>query len=475
MSKIEKFDLAILGAGSGGLVIAAVAAQLGYKVALFEGGKMGGDCLNYGCVPSKALLAAAKAAQTSQQTVKFGISTKVHVDFPKVMQHVQDVIAQIAPHDSIERFESYGVTVIQEYGYFIDKKTIGTPTGRQVAARRIIIATGSKPALPTISGLEKISYLTNETIFDLKQRPKHLAIIGGGPIGIEMAQAFSRLGSKITVFQSNAKILPHDDSELTEVLHQSLQEEGITICTECKINQVSQAGGNITLDTNSGSFKASHLLVATGRQPNVENLCLEKAGVDYDAHKGVYTNSQQRTSNPNIFAVGDVTGLYRFTHMAADQATIFIKRVLFGNFLTKRKHHNIPWVTYTDPELAHIGLTLEQAKQRYGDKVTVTTVKAEDVDRNRTERATTGLLKIITDYKGRILGVNALSAHAGELLPVWGLMIHKRMKLSELSNVIHAYPTFSEINRKAVSAYYSKALYAPKTQKISRWLFRLFG
>lgn len=479
-SKPERYDIIVLGGGSGGLVVTAVAAQLGYKIALLEGGEMGGDCLNDGCVPSKALIAAAKMAYMPHKSTDFGVTLAAKTDFTKVMAHVQETIATIAPHDSQERFEGFGATVIREYGQFADEKTITTPSGRQLTARRIVVATGSRPAIPPIPGLQDVPYLTNESIFDLQEQPAHLAIIGGGPIGIEMAQAFNRLGSKVTVLEAAPTFLGHDDKDLTSELRSLLEAEGITIHTNTKAEKISQTKQGIKIKTSTDDqakeITASHLLVAAGRTPNIDKLNLPAAGIQFDERKGIEVNHQLRTTNKHVFAVGDCAGTpYNFTHMAGEMATVFIQRVLFGNLFARFKTHHVPWATYTDPELAHVGLTRRDAEAQYGaEAVTTTTFPVADVDRNVAERTRAGQLKVHV-VKGKIVGADMLGADAGNLIAPLAVMIAHGMKLAKLSSVIFPYPTAAEINRRVVSAHFAPMLYAPKTLKISRILFKLLG
>ncbi len=479
-TKTEHFDILVLGGGSGGLVVTSVAAQLGYNIALLEGGEMGGDCLNDGCVPSKALIAAAKMAHMPHKSQDFGVTLEAKTDFAKVMAHVQETIATIAPHDSQERFEKLGATVIREYGQFADAHTIITPSGRRLSARRIVLATGSRPAVPPIPGLKDVPYLTNETIFDLTEQPTHLAIIGGGPIGIEMAQAFNRLGSKVTVLEAAPTFLGHDDPALTTELRQLLADEGIHILTSTKAAEVKSTKQGVTIKAknaeSSQDIKASHLLVAAGRTPNIDQLNLAAAGIDFDERKGIDVNHQLRTTNKRVFAVGDCAGTpYNFTHMAAEMATVFIQRVLFGNIFARFKTHHIPWATYTDPELAHVGLTRQDAVAKYGEAaVTTTAFPVADVDRNVAERTRAGQLKVHV-VKGKIVGADMLAADAGNLIAPLAVMIAHGMKLAKLSSVILPYPTAAEINRRVVSAHFAPVLYAAKTQKISRILFKLLG
>ncbi|MBI1364100.1 MAG: dihydrolipoamide dehydrogenase [Proteobacteria bacterium] len=472
--KTEHFDLVILGAGSAGLVVAAVAAGLGYKTALLEGAEMGGDCLNYGCVPSKALLAAAHKAYAAAHLDKLGIRADVQVDFAKVMAHVHAVIAAIAPHDSEERFSGLGVTVIREHGQLKDAHTIVTPT-RTLTGRRIVIATGARAFVPPIEGLANVPYLTNETVFSLTEQPKHLLVMGGGPIGAELGQAFRRLGSKVTIIEAAPRILGKDDPELAEVVRSQLLSDGITLHEGKGITAVKGRAGSITLTLSDGTqVDGSHLLVAAGRAPNVENLGLDAAGIDHTA-KGIPTNKAMQTNKKHIFAIGDVTGPYQFTHMAGYQAGLVIRRSLFGSLTTKADYRAVPWVTYTSPELAGIGMTEAQARATHGDSVRTVTVPLAQVDRAQAEKDTNGMLKVITTKSGKVLGATLVGTQAGELIHAWAPFIQFGLPIRRMNDLIVAYPTRSDVHKRAASAYYKDALYAPTTRRISRLLFKLLG
>ena len=475
-AKPKHYDLVIIGAGAAGLTVAAVSAQLGYNVALLEKGKMGGDCLNDGCVPSKALLSAAKAAHIAQTADKFGIKADVSIDFKKVHQHVKKTIASIAPHDSQERFEGLGVEVIRHAGRFLDENTVEAGPHR-LMAKRFVVATGSSPFVPPISGLEDVPFLTNKSIFDLTDLPQHLLVLGGGPIGVEMAQAFRRFGSAVTIIEGAETILTKDDPEAVKVVTQQLKAEKIDLKTGKKVTKTSKIGEKITLTLEGKGKKettsGTHLFVATGRMPNVENLGLKAANIDFSP-RGIAVNSQMRTTNPKVFALGDVAGPYQFTHMAGHQATWFIQRVLFGNIFLKAKYANLPWVTYTDPELAQVGLMEADARKKYGDTLAVTKVNLKEVDRAQTEAATEGFVKVM-HVKGLLVGATLVGKNAGEMLPLWAFMITHKRKLRDISAIILPYPTWGEVAKKIVSAAYKDVLLASKTKALSRFLFRWFG
>ncbi len=468
MTSALECDLCVIGAGSAGLSVAVGAAQLGARTVLFERGEMGGECLNYGCVPSKALLAAAHTAQTIADAGRFGIHAgSPQVDFPAVMTHVREVIAQIAPHDSAERLEKLGVRVIRAAAAFTGRDAL-SGGGVRVRARRFVIATGSSARLPPIPGIEAVPVLTNETLFSLNERPGHLLIVGGGPIGVEMAQAFRRLGSAVTLFQ-RGRLLPHDEPELVGMLRERLAAAGIAVHEGAQISRIAPcAGGIVVRAAENIEAAGSHLLVAAGRQPRVAGLALERAGVAYAPH-GIRVDARLRTSNRRIYALGDVIGRPQFTHTAGYQAGVLIRNALF-RLPAKVDYRALPWVTYTDPELAQVGLTERQARERFGPAVRVVEVDLADNDRARAERQTTGRIKVVTDRRGTLLGAGILGPQAGELIPLWGLAITRRLRLSALTGVIFPYPTLAEISKAAASAFYAPKLFSPAPRRLVRLL-----
>ena len=437
---------------------------------------MGGDCLNYGCVPSKALLAAAKKATSLKDAADFGVSGAVpEADFPKVMDHVRDVIASIAPHDSVERFEGLGVEVLQGFGHFISEFELEVNDVR-VKARRFVIATGSRATAPPIPGLEEAGYLTNETIFENRIKPDHLIIIGGGPIGLEMAQAHARLGSRVTVLEA-FKAFGRDDPDLSKIVLAELSRDGIDIRENVKIaNVMKDEAGTYQVSLDEGEIAekltGSHLLVAAGRKANVENLNLEAAGVEYTP-KGITVDSRLRTSNKKISANGDVAGGYQFTHVANYHAGIFIRNALF-RLPAKVNYSAVPWVTFTDPELANVGLNEAAAREQYGDKIKVLTFPFSDVDRARAERQTGGMIKAITTGKGQILGAGIVGPHAGELIHPWGLAISGKLKIGAMASYIAPYPTYGEISKRVAGSYYTPSLFSSRTRAIVKFL-SVFG
>ena len=476
MHKKYTHDIGIIGAGAGGLVVAAVAANLKHKVVLFEKGEMGGDCLNYGCVPSKALLAAAASVYNAQSAEKFGVHSAPKVDFTRVMAHVKRTIAAIAPHDSQQRFEGLGVDVIRAEATFSDAHTLSAG-GRQYRPRRIVIATGSSPFVPPIPGLQDVPFLTNETLFNLEELPRHLLVLGGGPIGLEMAQAFTRLGSKVSVIEAASSILPRDDAEAAALVAEHLASEDVTLYTSSKVTQVSATNGiTLNMETPRGAqnISGSHLLLATGRAPNVDGLNLAAAGVNY-MQRGISVNSSQRTSRKHIYAVGDVTGQHPFTHMAGDDAGIVLKRLIFGKPFASNKNRILPWATYTSPQVAQVGMTETAAKTKFGQRVTATKVAFSALDRAHTDVNTSGFIKVITGRGGKLLGVTVVGANAAEHLPLWTYMLQHNQPLKNLSSVIVAYPTYGELAKRVVSAYYKDVIYGSAMQRYSRWAFRLIG
>ncbi len=451
-----KTDLCIIGAGSGGLSLAAGAVQMGADVVLVEGHKMGGDCLNYGCVPSKALLAAAKQAHAMQTGAPFGVAPAApQVDFAAAKDHVAKVIATIEPHDSVERFEGLGVKVIQAYGSFISPSELQAG-GSVVQARRFVVATGSSPLVPPIPGLADVPFETNETIFDLRERPEHLLVIGGGPIGLEMAQAHRRLGSRVTVIEG-LTAFGKDDPELAAIALEQLRAEGIEIHEHQMAARIGGGASDITVETKEGAvFHGTHLLMAVGRQVNVEKLNLEAAGVDYD-RTGIKVGPDLRSSNKRVYAVGDVAGGLHFTHVAGYQAGVVIRSILLGLPAKQRTDH-IPWATYTDPELAQVGLTEAQARERHGDKLTVARFDYSGNDRAIATGKTAGLIKVMV-VKGRPVGASIVGAQAGELISLWSMAIANKLKMGAIANMVAPYPTLMEVNKRAAGAYFSPKLF----------------
>ena len=471
MTPALECDVCVIGAGSGGLSVAVGAAQLGARTILFEKGEMGGDCLNYGCVPSKALLAAAHAAHTIKDAGQFGIhADSPQVDFPAVMAHVREVIAQIAPHDSADRLEGLGVRVIRGLAAFTGHDEV-SGAGVRVRARRFVIAAGSSAVIPPVQGIEDVPVLTNETLFSLNQRPEHLVIVGGGPIGVEMAQAFRRLGSAVTLLQ-RGRLLPHDEPELVGVVRERLVAEGITLHEGAEFTGVARDGTGIVVRHGvDGEARGTHLLVAAGRQPRLAGLALERAGIAFTPG-GITVDARLRTTNKRVYALGDIIGQPRFTHTAGHQAGILIRNALF-RLPAKVDYRALPWVTYCDPELAQVGLTEQQARKRFGAAVRALRVDLGENDRARTERRSDGGIKVVIDPRGTILGAGIVGAHAGELIGLWGLAITRKLRLSALTGVIFPYPTLGELSKAAASAFYAPKLFSPWPKRLVRLLLSL--
>lgn len=464
-------DVCVVGGGSAGLVVAAGAAQLGLDTVLIERAEMGGDCLNFGCVPSKALIAAAKAAQAQRSGAAFGIApVEPQIDFARVMDHVTETIAAIAPNDSVERFEKLGVRVLQEEARFVGRTELQAGPHR-IRSKRIVLATGSRPTLPPIAGLAETPHFTNETIFANRTLPTHLLVIGGGPIGIEMAQAFRRLGAQVTVLEA-ATLLAKDDPELAALVVDRLRAEGVDLREGTKIERVERTLAGVAALLSDGTrIAGSHLLVAAGRSPTVEGLDLEKAAIAYTRH-GITVNAALRTSNRHVWAIGDCNGLYAFTHMAGYEASLFIRGALF-RAPAKLDPAIVPWATYSDPELAQVGLGEREARQKHGDGIRVLRWSFAENDRAHTERATEGLVKAITNARGRILGATIVGPQAGELIQPWCLAISRRLKISALASFVPPYPTLGEAGKRAAGSYFTETLFGPRTQRLVRFLSRL--
>jgi pyruvate/2-oxoglutarate dehydrogenase complex dihydrolipoamide dehydrogenase (E3) component len=465
-----KYDFAVIGGGSAGLSLAAAAAQFGERIVLFEKGEMGGDCLNYGCVPSKALIAASKAAHAQRSSTPFGIAAiDPKVTYAKVMAHVERVISTIAPLDSQERFEGLGVTVVRAAARFTGARTLEA-NGKTYEARRIVIATGSRAGLPPIPGLKDAPYLTNETIFKNRVLPKHLIIIGGGPIGMEMAQAHRRLGCNVTVLEA-FQPLSKDDPELTSIVLDTLKDEGVVIRGNVAIAEVKSNKSSISIILKDGEvIKGTHLLVAAGRVPNIENLNLETANIAY-TNRGITVDQSLRSSNRIVYAAGDVAGGLQFTHVANYHAGLIIRNAMF-RLPIKNRTDIIPWVTYTDPELAHVGLTEADAKKRNGD-VKVLRWHFKENDRAQADGKTKGLVKVIIGKRGRILGASIVGQSAGELIAPWVLAITQNLKISAFASMVLPYPTLNEASKRAAITNYAGLAQKPLLRRalgILKWL-----
>ncbi len=464
-------DICIIGAGSGGLSIAAGAAQLGRSVVLFEGAEMGGDCLNSGCVPSKALIAAGKHAHALTNGAPFGVKpVKPNVTFDTVKSHIQGIIEHIAPVDSVERFEGLGCTVIQEYAKFDGKDAVVSETTR-VKAKRFVIATGSRASAPPVPGLDSVDYLTNENIFTLPEQPKHLLIIGAGPIGLELGQAFHRLGSKVDIVDLFTP-LGRSEPEHAKVLIDALTAEGLNFHAPAKTKEVRKTATGVEIELESGTvLKGSHLLVAAGRKPASSGLNLEAAGVSLDKRGYVETDDNLRTSNPRVYAVGDVSGRGGLTHAAGFHGGQIIKAFYFmppliNKFSAKATTDIMPAAIYTEPELASIGLSEKSAIEKYGkDNVRCVTAGFEHNDRAIAERSDAGGVKLIATKKGKILGASIVGESAGDLIQMISVAMNGGVKISGLATIIAPYPTRGEAVKRAAGSWYTDAVFSPKAQK----------
>jgi pyruvate/2-oxoglutarate dehydrogenase complex dihydrolipoamide dehydrogenase (E3) component len=474
MSETIACDLCVIGAGSGGLSVAAGAAQLGARTVLIEGGKMGGDCLNTGCVPSKALIAAAKAASIGRRSGAFGVEfAPPAIDWTKIRAHIGGVIAAIAPHDSAERFEALDVRVIRAWARFVGPQTVEAD-GWRIMAKRFVLAVGSSPAIPKIPGLDDAPYLTNETIFEIAEPIRHLLILGGGPIGAELAQAHVRLGVAVTVVEQD-RLLPRDDPALVGVVREALQKDGVVLREGSPVTRVERRGGEIALHADGDAILGSHLLIAAGRRPNLERLGLAAAGVAHSP-RGIEVDRRLRTRNKRIFAIGDCadlpgTGPLAFTHVAGHHAGIVIRNALF-RLPARIDPMIVPRVTYTDPELASVGPSMAEAKARFPDCEVVES-RFQENDRARAERAEEGLIRIAVGRNGHILGVAIVGRGAGDLLAPWCLAIRRGLKLSALADLLLPYPTLGEISKHAAGRYYAPRLFGAGTRRLVGALLRL--
>ena len=473
MARAITTDLCVIGAGSAGLAVAAGAVQMGAEVVLIEKGRMGGDCLNYGCVPSKSLIAASKAAQTVRTAARFGVNGhEPAIDFQAVHDHVMGVIAAIAPHDSAERFAGLGVKVVRAPAHFVGPHEVAAGEAR-ITARRFVVATGSSPALPPVPGLAEAPHLTNETVFDLTERPEHLIVLGGGPIGCELAQAQRRLGARVTLLELFT-ILPKDDPAAVEVVRRQLLAEGIDLREQVAVTGVEREGNGVAITLEQAGVQerltGSHLLVAAGRRANVEGLGLAAAGVEHSP-KGIKVDARLRTTNRRIYAIGDVAGGLQFTHVAGYHAGIVIRNALF-RLPARVDTSAVPWVTYTEPELAQVGLGEAAARER-GLEVEVLTWPFAENDRAQAERATAGFVKVLVGRRGRILGATIVGERAGELIQPWVLAISTGQRIGSMAQFVAPYPTLGEASKRAAGSHYTPKLFSERTRRIVRFLQRL--
>ena len=473
------YDIGIIGGGAAGLTVASGAAQLGAKTLLVEKEEvLGGDCLHYGCVPSKTLIKTAHIYHLMKNGPKFGLPeiNVPPVDFSAVSDRIQSVIGVIQKHDSVERFCKLGVQV--EFGdpEFSDEHTISLD-GKSISARTWVIATGSSAAIPPVEGLDQTPYLTNRDIFSLKKLPGSMIILGAGPIATEMAQAFCRLGTKVTVIQRSGQILSKEDQDLADIVQQILEAEGVTFQMNTSIVRVKDLGHEreIVVKNQSGktfSLKAEAILVALGRAPNVTKLGLEKIDVSF-GRKGIKVNSYLKTSHKHIYAAGDVIGGYQFTHVAGYEGGVVLSNAIFH--LPKRTNYtHVPWCTYTHPELASIGMNEKSAKAA-GLDYSVWSEEFDDNDRGLSEGESVGRIKLLLDGKEKPLGIQILGPHAGELLSEWVAIMNGNVGLSKIASAIHPYPTLGEINKKVVGSVFAKKIFSDRVRKGLKFFFNFKG
>ena len=454
------YHIIVIGAGSAGLTIASGAAGLGANVALLENHKMGGDCLNYGCVPSKTFLRSAHLAKDISRAAEFALDANLNIpDLKAVMQRVKKVIAEIEPHDSRERYESLGVKVFMGESSLIDNHTVKTGD-KTITGKKIVIATGSKARIPDLPGLNEVSYLTNKTIFDLEKLPSHLMIIGGGPIGLELGQGFRHLGSRVTIIDRNEHLFPKDDPEVWDVMKKVLQDDGVELLLQSKVNAVSQKDKEITIEIKTSKgiefISGDALLVSSGRIPDTEGLGLANIGIKTDKRGYIITDRSMRTSTKNIFAAGDVTGPFQFTHMAGYQGGKVVPNALM-NLRQKANYNIVPWTTYTKPEVAHVGYTEPWAKKLGIFKESIISQLNEN-DRAKSQNDRAGFLKLILGKKGKIIGATLVSEKAGEMIPLATMAITKGMKASAFASLIFSYPTEAEIFQRLSFNYLKRSL-----------------
>ena len=474
MAETLRPDICVIGGGPGGLSVAAAAAAFGVPTVLVEGHKMGGSSLNASCVPSKALLAIARRAEATRSAKMFGVDVRdTGVNFSGVHRHVHSVIAAVAPADSAERFTGLGVRVIHAPAKFKDRNTV-VAGDVEIRARRFVIATGSKPALPAIPGLDSGPYLTNESIFDLTERPEHLIIIGAGPTGLELAQGFRRLGSSVTVIEA-AQPLGKDDPECAAVVLAQLEREGVVIRSGVNVVDIAHAGRTVTATIESSgaeqTITGSHLLVAAGRSPSIADLDLDTAGIRHEP-SGIVVNRKLKTTNRRVYAIGDcIAGALQLAHAANYHAGLVIRNALF-RLPVKADDDLVPRVTFTDPELAQVGLTEAAARARRGG-LRVLRWPYHENDRAQAERKTAGHIKVITDRRGRILGATIVGASAGELITTWTLAVARGLNIRALAGIIVPYPTLAEIGKRAATTYFILSLTSNRVRRVIGWLRRL--
>lgn len=455
--EMDRYDLAVIGGGTGGLVAAAGAAMLGAKVILFEREVLGGDCLWTGCVPTKALIRSARIYHAARNGAELGLpALEPRADFGRVMERMRAVQARIEPHDSPERFRGLGVDVVLEDARLVGDRRVRSES-RDVEARRILVATGSRSVAPPVEGLEAVGYMTHVDAVRRDEAPESLLILGAGAIGLEFAQIYARFGVAVTVLEMADRILPGEDPEMTAALRVLLEAEGIVIETGVRVERAERASGQKVLHGGDRAFRAEEILVATGRRPNVEDVGLEEAGVEV-GRQGIVVDDALRTSRPHIFASGDVTGKHMFTHVADYQSKLVVGNALLPLVKRKADYAAVPWVIYTDPELARVGLTESEARDRHGDSIQVYRFGFDDLDRAIIDGEAHGVVKLVADRRGRLLGAHILAADAGSLIAGPILALREGIKLGSVAQAIFPYPTMPEGVQRAAGALYKAKL-----------------
>jgi pyruvate/2-oxoglutarate dehydrogenase complex dihydrolipoamide dehydrogenase (E3) component len=472
---MAKYDMAIIGGGSGGLTAARVATALGANVLLVDKERLGGDCLTYGCVPSKSLIHVARIAQKARESAKLGLmGASLSVDMARVSEYVQGVIDRVAEG---EKVYTEGVTV--KFGQVTFKSaTELVLNGEIFTSRNTLIATGSRPVIPRVEGLEEVGYLTNESVFDLMNLPSSIVIVGGGPVGVELSQAFERLGAKVTIVQEQERILPREDPEVSEAVARALNSEGVDIVTNARFIKAGRSGNKKVVTATRAdqplNFEADEIILAPGRQPNIERLNLEAAGIKYNK-KGIQVDDYLQTSASNILAIGDVIGGYLFTHVAVYQAGVAVRNALVPVGKKKVDYRVVPWCTFTDPEAARVGLTPEDAERQY-KQVRIVKFPWAEIDRAQTENETAGFIKLVlAGKKDEIVGAHIVGAHAGEMLGEMALAMQHNLTLNDILGTIHVYPTMNTGIQQAVFEAYLEGAAAASNRKIVRTVLSLRG
>jgi pyruvate/2-oxoglutarate dehydrogenase complex dihydrolipoamide dehydrogenase (E3) component len=469
---VDRYDLIVVGGGAAGLVTAAGSAGIGARVALVERERLGGECLWTGCVPSKALLACARAAARARDAAKYGVHATPRVEFAEAMRWVHQARETIAPHDSPERFRALGVDVILGTARFVGDRLLDVD-GRRITAKRVVLATGSRPTIPELPGLDTVPYLTNETIFEISEQPRHLVVLGAGAVGVELAQAFARLGSRVTLVESSNVFLPREEPELAAMLRARLERDGVVLHLGTTPTALRREGATLHLSAHGAdgdvAIEGTHLLVAVGRTSRTETMDLAMGGVA-TATNGVQVDESLRTTAEGVWACGDCIGGPRLTHVADYQARLVVRNAFFP-VKGKADYSAIPWVTYTDPELARVGMTEAEARARHGDDVRIWTRGFDDVDRAIADGTRDGMVKLVTRSSGKLLGGHILAAGAGDMVGEVALAVKQRLSIRALGNLVHPYPSMPEAIRQAAEQF-DKARFTGPVRSLARWFAR---